>query len=162
MECSAVPCWLAAPTNEASAPVHVAVSAGMGFLIDLRSIGHLITSNTLIAGACQSTKWHLIVARFADLFYYVVPTFRISPGDGLPLPGSAYPFAFLADIGLPILMGGLWVWVWAGQMKQTNAPLVPIYDERIENAWPVEAAQETVSTSSTTTERGLRGATSNG
>ena len=138
--------------------MNIIIHFALPFLFALMSITKVNMGNL------RKLAWFLIVARFADLFYYVVPTFRISPGDGLPLPGSAYPFAFLADIGLPILMGALWVWMWAGQMRKTNAPLVPVYDERIEGAWPVEAAQETISTTTTppTTERGLRGATSNG
>ena len=110
-------------------------------------------------GNLRKLAWFLIFARFVDLFFYVVPTFRVHPTDGLPLPGATYPLAFLADIGLPLLMGGLWVWAWATQMKKVNAPIVPVYDPRIEGSWPLEAAEESVST---TTERGLRGATING
>ena len=94
-------------------------------------------------GNLRKVAFFLIGARFLDLFFYVVPTWRVHPWDGLPLPGSTYPLAFLADIGLPILLGAIWVWAWAGQMKKENAPIVPVYDERIQGAWPIVAAEET-------------------
>jgi hypothetical protein len=87
----------------------------------------------------------LVFARFVDLFFYVVPTFRESPLSGTPfygmVPGLApegIGFAFLSDIGLPILLGGIWILCWARQMTKVNAPLVPVHDLRVQPFWPVE------------------------
>ena len=111
-------------------------------------------------GNLRKLALFLIFARFVDLFFYVVPTFRVSPLDGLPFGAvPEYHWAFLADIGLPILLGGLWLMAWATQMKKTNAPIVPVYDQRIEDAWPLEAAEATVVGS---TGRPLKEATTNG
>lgn len=71
----------------------------------------------------------LVIARHIDLYYYVIPTFRETP--------TSFPMAFFADFGLPLLLGGLWVWAWAVQMKKANAPIVPVYDERLNAYWPL-------------------------
>ena len=125
------------------------------FLFALMSITKVNMSNL------RKLALFLIFARFVDLFFYVVPTFRLHPTDGLPFPGATYPFAFLADIGLPILLGSLWLWAWATQMKKVNAPVVPVYDERVEGAWPIVAAEETASKVSSTGHP-LKEATTNG
>ena len=132
--------------------VNIVLHFALPFLFALMSITKVNMANL------RKLAMLLIFARFVDLFYYTVPTFRHSPGDGLPLPGSDYPFAFLADLGLPVLLGGLWLMVWAIQMKKTNAPIVPIYDQRIEGAWPLEAAEATVGS----TGLKLKEATTNG
>lgn len=132
--------------------VNIVLHFALPFLFALMSITKVNMANL------RKLAMFLIFARFVDLFFYVVPTFRISPGDGLPLPGSLFPFAFLADLGLPILLGGLWIWAWATQMKQVNAPLVPVFDERIEGAWPIQAAEATANS----TGRTLKEATTNG
>ena len=75
----------------------------------------------------------LILARHLDLFFYVVPTFRKSPID------SFSSFAILADIGAPLLLGGLWLMGWAKQMSRENAPIVPQFDERLNGFWPLDA-----------------------
>ncbi len=72
----------------------------------------------------------LIIARHIDLFFYVVPTFRKSPLD-------TFPWAVLADIGAPLLLGGLWLTFWANQMRRENAPIVPQFDERLNGFWPL-------------------------
>ncbi|HEX9998119.1 MAG TPA: hypothetical protein VGB45_13350 [Abditibacterium sp.] len=87
----------------------------------------------------------LIVVRHIDLFFYVVPTFRQTPLSGTPipgLPGNLSPFAFLADFGVPLLLGGIWLWSWSGQMRKANAPIVPQFDERLEGFWPLPEADE--------------------
>ena len=133
--------------------VNIVLHFALPFLFALMSITKVNMGNL------RKLAIFLIFARFVDLFYYTVPTFRHSPLDGTPLGAvPEYHWAFLADIGLPILMGGLWLMVWAMQMKKTNAPLVPIYDQRIEGAWPLEAAQETVGS----TGLKLKEATNNG
>ena len=136
--------------------VNIVLHFALPFAFALSSLTKVNMSNL------RKLALFLIFARFVDLFFYVVPTFRVSPGDGLPLPGAAFPFAFLGDIGLPILLGGLWVWAWASQMKKVNAPIVPVYDERIEGAWPLGAAQESVRTVTAVTDSGLKEVKING
>lgn len=77
----------------------------------------------------------LLVARHIDLFFYVAPTFRNSPLQ-------SFPFAILADIGAPMLLGGLWLTAWANQMRRVNAPVVPQFDERLNGLWPLEGAHD--------------------
>lgn len=77
----------------------------------------------------------LIVARHIDLWFYVVPTFRQTPFS--EMPGS-----LLADLGAPLLLGGIWLWAWSGQMRQANAPIVPQFDPRLEGFWPLPALAE--------------------
>jgi len=77
----------------------------------------------------------LIVARHIDLYFYVIPTYRNSPLQ-------AFPFAILADIGLPMLFGGLWLMGWAKQMYSVNAPIVPQFDARLDGFWPLEGEHE--------------------
>ncbi len=72
----------------------------------------------------------LIVARYVDLWFYVVPTFRQSPWTGMP-------FTLLADIGLPLTLGGIWLWQWSVQMRKENAPIVPQFDPRLDGFWPL-------------------------
>lgn len=81
----------------------------------------------------------LIVVRFADYFYFVVPSFqatRPSPLSGLP--GGVAPWAFLADLGLPLFLGALWIWSWSYQMMKTNATVVPVFDPRLDPAFSYE------------------------
>jgi len=99
------------------------------FLLLLMSMNKVNMNNLVKLAA------FLIVARHIDLFFYVVPTFRTTPVTGLP--GGEFPFAFLADIGLPILLGGIWIFGWANQMKKANAPIVPVYDTRLNPYWPL-------------------------
>lgn len=87
----------------------------------------------------------LVVARHIDLFFYTVPTFRQSPLSGTPLNGlvpglvdRSIGFAFLSDLGLPLLLGGIWIFCWARQMQKVNAPIVPVHDARLQPYWPVE------------------------
>ena len=117
--------------------INIVIHFALPFLFLLMSLTKVDPGNL------RKLAYFLIFARMWDMFFYVVPTWRLHPWDGLPLPGSTYPLAFLADIGLPILLGAIWVWAWAGQMKKTNAPIVPVYDPRIEGSWPIQAADET-------------------
>ncbi|HEX8463764.1 MAG TPA: hypothetical protein VF627_04030 [Abditibacterium sp.] len=72
----------------------------------------------------------LIIARHIDLWYYVVPTFRETPFSNMPQ-------ALLADLGVPLLLGGIWMWAWSTQMRKANAPIVPQHDPRLEGFWPL-------------------------
>ena len=137
--------------------INILLHFALPFLFALSSLTKVNMSNL------RKLALFLIFARFVDLFFYVVPTFRISPLDGTPLGSvNIYQFAFLADLGLPILLGGLWVWAWAWQMKKVNAPVVPIYDQRIEGLWPLEAAEESVRSVTAVTDQGLREVKING
>jgi hypothetical protein len=64
----------------------------------------------------------LIFMRFVDLFWWVTPTFR----DHFSLTA--------ADIGAPLLIGGIWLWLWVGQVRDQY--LVPLHDPRLEGALP--------------------------
>jgi hypothetical protein len=99
------------------------------FLLLLMSMNKVNINNLVKLAA------FLIIARHIDLFFYVVPTFRTTPGAGLP--NGEYAWAILADLGLPLLLGGIWILGWAKQMKKANAPLVPVYDSRLNPYWPL-------------------------
>jgi hypothetical protein len=62
----------------------------------------------------------IIGMRFLDLFWWVTPTFR----DHLSIS--------LADLGTPLLIGGIWLWLWAGQIRDRY--LVPLHDPRLDGA----------------------------
>lgn len=72
----------------------------------------------------------LIVARHIDLWYYTVPTFRLTPLAGMPT-------TLLADLGAPLALGGIWMWAWSMQMRKENALIVPQHDPRLEGYWPL-------------------------
>jgi len=61
---------------------------------------------------------YLILMRLIDVWWWVTPTFR----DHLSLS--------LADIGAPLLIGGIWLWLWVGQVQDRY--LVPRHDPRLE------------------------------
>jgi hypothetical protein len=130
------------------------------FLMLLMSINKVNLNNFVRLAA------FLLVVRHIDLLYYVVPTFRHSVLSSTPFSmttasggtvGAEYPWAFLADIGLPLLLGGIWILAWATQMKKTNAPLVPVYDARLAPYWPLEEGAEHLSP-----ERHRKGVTAHG
>lgn len=59
--------------------------------------------------------WYLVAVRIFDLIWIVSPNFNQS---GFPIS--------LANVGIPVALGGLWVFLFAGQLKRY--PLVPIND----------------------------------
>jgi hypothetical protein len=61
----------------------------------------------------------IVLARFVDLYWWVVPNFRSSLAD-----------FNLADLGAPMLLGGIWLTFWANGVE--SRPLVSAYDPRIE------------------------------
>jgi hypothetical protein len=65
----------------------------------------------------------LLFMRVVDLLYLTRPTFSETLVGGL----------YLADLGLLLLMGGIWMWLWAEQMKKQ--PLVPLHDPRFSYHW---------------------------
>jgi hypothetical protein len=63
---------------------------------------------------------YILAMRLVDLFWWVTPTFR----KHLSLS--------VADVGAPLLLGGIWLWAWAGQMQAKPVPMVPVHDPRLE------------------------------
>jgi len=61
----------------------------------------------------------IALMRFLDLFWWVVPHFR----------NSLFDFN-AADLGAPLLIGGIWLSLWAAAVERK--PLVSAYDPRIE------------------------------
>lgn len=62
----------------------------------------------------------LVAMRFLDLFWWVTPTFR------------NHLSVSVADLGTPLLIGGIWLWLWAGQIKDRY--LIPLHDPRLEGS----------------------------
>jgi hypothetical protein len=64
--------------------------------------------------------------RFVDMWWQVTPTFRpqLFPPNGLELVGR-----LAADLGAPLLLGGIWLMLWAKQVK--DRPLLPLRDPRL-------------------------------
>ncbi|HTE20185.1 MAG TPA: hypothetical protein VK689_17615, partial [Armatimonadota bacterium] len=62
----------------------------------------------------------IVLMRFVDLFWLVAPTFRPSLN------------VIFTDFGTPLLIGGIWLWLWAAQLK--DKPVVPLHDPRLEGA----------------------------
>lgn len=60
----------------------------------------------------------IVFMRFIDLWWVIAPTFRDSITKISP-----------ADLGAPLLIGGLWLWVWAREMM--DRPVVPLHDPRL-------------------------------
>jgi hypothetical protein len=71
----------------------------------------------------------LIVMRHVDLFWYVVPTFR---KEGAHDWMSVF---YITDIGAPLLLGGLWLWMWTREVGKEM--LVPLGDPRLQAHWPL-------------------------
>ncbi len=68
----------------------------------------------------------IIFMRFVDLWWIVVPTFR---------PTLSFS---LADLGAPLFIGGIWMWVWLQQLK--DKPIVALHDPRLQEALAHPAA----------------------
>lgn len=68
----------------------------------------------------------ILFMRWVDLLYLTRPAFSTTLLGGL----------HIADIGIFLLLGGIWIWAWAEQMKK--APLVPLYDPRFAEHWQIE------------------------
>lgn len=62
---------------------------------------------------------YVIFMRFVDLFWWVIPTFRPTLLEGL---------ANVSVYGTPLLLGGIWLYFWAAQMRDKE--IVPVYDPR--------------------------------
>jgi hypothetical protein len=60
---------------------------------------------------------YLFLTRIVDLFWWIAPTFRETFSINL------------ADIGAPLLLGGLWLLLWANGVK--DRPVLPLHDPRL-------------------------------
>lgn len=65
---------------------------------------------------------YLVAMRLLDLFWWVAPTYRESVLALNP-----------ADLGLPLLLGGIWLLVWTTQLSKRT--LAPVGDPRLEEHW---------------------------
>jgi hypothetical protein len=92
----------------------IALHFGLPFLVLL--IGSRIKKNP--ARLAQVAAF-IIFMRFVDLFWWVTPTFRPTL--------SINP----ADLGTPLLIGGIWLWLWVGQVR--GRTVVPLHDPRLES-----------------------------
>jgi hypothetical protein len=61
----------------------------------------------------------IVLMRFLEGFWWVVPHFRQSLFE-----------LNAADLGAPLLLGGIWLFLWARAVE--DRPLVSAYDPRIE------------------------------
>ena len=75
-------------------------------------------------GRLAKVALFILLMRFVDVMWWVVPTFR----------QDQISFSF-SDLGAPLALGGLWLALWAWQMK--GRALVPLHDPRLEGSWPV-------------------------
>jgi hypothetical protein len=66
---------------------------------------------------------YILGMRLVDLFWWVTPTFR------------SHLSLSVTDVGTPLLLGGIWLWFWAGQVKGKPMPMVPVHDPRLEGHW---------------------------
>lgn len=64
----------------------------------------------------------ILFMRFVDLFWWVTPTFERHIGVSW------------SDFGAPLLLGGIWLWLWARQMR--GRTLAPAHDPRLAGHWP--------------------------
>jgi hypothetical protein len=68
----------------------------------------------------KNLAYWVIFMRFVDLFWWVAPTFR----DHFTINA--------ADLGTPLLIGGIWLFLWAEELRKKNPPVVPVHDPRFE------------------------------
>ncbi len=71
----------------------------------------------------------IIFMRFVDLYWWVAPTFR----EAFQLSPS--------DLGAPLMLGGVWLWLWSQSMKR-DRPLLPLHDPRFAEHWPPDEHHE--------------------
>lgn len=68
----------------------------------------------------------ILFMRHIDLWWYVTATFRQEGSQMFQI----------SDLGAPLLLGGLWLWSWAHQLKGREA--VPVHDPRLKPFWPLK------------------------
>jgi hypothetical protein len=67
----------------------------------------------------------IVLMRFVDLLWHVIPTFR---------PGGPHMTELAFYVGTPLLLGGVWLWMFAEQLK--DRPVVPLHDPRLQAHLP--------------------------
>lgn len=65
---------------------------------------------------------YIIFTRLLDLYWWTTPPF------------SRHLYVGLTDIGLPLLLGGIWLYFWAAQVKRGRS-ILPEHDPRLEGNW---------------------------
>lgn len=65
---------------------------------------------------------YILLMRLLDLYFYVVPTLR---------PKHITATYLLSDVGLIVLLTGLWLWRWAAELK--GEQVVAMQDPRVQN-----------------------------
>ncbi len=65
----------------------------------------------------------ILLMRLVDIYWWVAPSFSDHFGFGF------------ADLGAPMLIGGVWLTLWAGLVA--GKTVVPQHDPRVEGYWPV-------------------------
>jgi hypothetical protein len=64
---------------------------------------------------------YILVARLFEQWWLVVPSFRSTPIN----------MGLIGDIGLPLLLGGIWLLVWAGNVME-DKPVVPMHHPHVQ------------------------------
>lgn len=97
------------------------------------SIGHFILPFFVLLSSSLKVKIQnlsklalfIVLMRALDLWFYIAPSFR-------PELTGRY---LLSDIGAFLLLGGLWLFLWARELK--GRQLVPVYDPRLQEHLPL-------------------------
>jgi len=101
----------------------VRLQNGWGFVSAIIVAGHFVLPFCLLLSADLKKRpralsfvaWFIVAIRLVDLIWLVAPTFN---QDGMPIS--------LANVGIPIGLAGVWVFLFAGQLAKH--PLVPVND----------------------------------
>jgi len=96
---------------------------GWGVVSSIIVLGHFILPFCLLLSAdlqrrqraLANVAWFIVAIRLVDLIWIVAPFFN---QGGMPVN--------LANVGIPVGLGGVWVYLFAGQLKKH--PLVPVND----------------------------------
>jgi len=96
---------------------------GWGFVSSIIVVGHFVLPFCLLLSAdlkkrpnaLAAVAWFIVAIRLVDLIWIVTPTFN---QGGMPVS--------LANVGVPIGLAGLWLYLFAGQLRKH--PLVPVND----------------------------------
>lgn len=70
----------------------------------------------------------VLFMRWVDLIWLTRPSATNTLASGV----------YLADLGTMLLLGGVWLYLWADQVKKR--PLVPLYDPRFSENWKIDHA----------------------
>jgi hypothetical protein len=96
---------------------------GWGVISAILVAGHFVLPFCLLLSADLKKRpralsfvaWFIVAIRLVDIIWLVAPTFN---QGGMPVS--------LANVGVPVALAGLWVWLFAGQLGKH--PLVPVND----------------------------------